>query len=52
MAQPEAFRETQQLFFNAIANPGTKARIEDIMSRGFQQPGDFELNMGAALGPQ
>ena len=52
LATVEQFSETQQIFFSAITWPGTQARIQDIMARGFQQPGDFELNIGERLGPQ
>lgn len=52
MAGVADFAETQTLFFEAISRPGTQARISEIMRRGFQQPGKFELDMGAELGPQ
>ena len=52
LATVEQFSETQQIFFGAINWPGTQARIQDIFAKGFQQPGDFELNMGERLGPQ
>ena len=52
LATIEEFKETQAIFFQAISLPGTQARIKDVMQRGFQQPGDFELEMGKHLGPQ
>lgn len=52
LATPEEFRETQQIFFKSISNPGTQARIQQIMKDGFQQPGDYELNLGDRLGPK
>jgi enoyl-CoA hydratase/carnithine racemase len=52
MAKVEDFKETQQLFFGAIARPETQARLADLFKRGLQQEGEFELNMGSEIGPQ
>jgi enoyl-CoA hydratase/carnithine racemase len=52
LAKTEEFIESESIFFEAISWPGTQKRIEEIMQQGFQQPGEFELNMGEKLGPQ
>jgi len=52
MAKTEEFLESESIFFEAISWPGTQKRIEEIMKMGFQQPGQFELELATQLGPQ
>ncbi|MEU0882028.1 enoyl-CoA hydratase/isomerase family protein [Lentzea sp. NPDC005914] len=44
-------RETSQIFRESGTWPGTRKRIGEAVARGLQQRGDFELNLGARLGP-
>ncbi len=41
---------TQDIFFELLSQPSTQARIGQLLERGLQQRGDFELNLGAYLG--
>jgi enoyl-CoA hydratase/carnithine racemase len=52
LAATEEFIESESIFFEAISWPGTQKRIGELMQQGFQQPGEFELNMSEKLGPQ
>jgi enoyl-CoA hydratase/carnithine racemase len=52
LAKTEEFIESESVFFEAISWPGTQKRIGELMQQGFQQPGEFELNMSEKLGPQ
>lgn len=51
LASKEEFLESENIFFEAISWPGTQKRIGEIMGMGFQQPGEFELDLAAQLGP-
>jgi len=37
-------------FLSALARPGTRARIEKLMQRGFHEPGDVETRLGYHVG--
>jgi len=50
LAQIEDFKETQKMFFDAISQPQTQSRIKQIIGAGFQQPGQFELELGRLIG--
>lgn len=52
LAKTEEFLESEGVFFKTISLPGTQKRIEKIMKMGFQQPGNFELDLATQLGPQ
>lgn len=51
LAKTEEFLESEEIFFEAISWPGTQLRIGEIMRMGFQQPGEFELDLAKQLGP-
>ncbi|TWP53964.1 enoyl-CoA hydratase/isomerase family protein [Lentzea tibetensis] len=38
-------------FREASARPGTQQRVRDALEQGLQQRGDFELDLGARIGP-
>ncbi len=48
---PADLAATEAVFFGLLESPEAKERIADLFSRGFQQRGDLELNMGERLGP-
>lgn len=50
LAGAEEFLESEKIFFEAVSKPGTIKRIKEILSLGFQQPGDFELELGTRIG--
>ena len=50
LAPAENFLETEEIFFKAISSPGSQKRIQEIINRGFQQAGAFELELGASIG--
>ena len=50
LAGAEELLESERIFFEAVSRAGTKKRIAEIMRLGFQQPGDFELELGTRLG--
>jgi enoyl-CoA hydratase/carnithine racemase len=52
LAKTEEFLESEAIFFEAISWTGTQKRIGEIMKQGFQQPGEYELELGANLGPK
>jgi enoyl-CoA hydratase/carnithine racemase len=52
LATTEEFLESEAIFFEAISWQGTQKRIEEIMKQGFQQPGEYELELGTNLGPK
>lgn len=52
LAKTEEFLESEDAFFEAISWPGTQKRITEIMKMGFQQPGEFELELATQLGPR
>jgi enoyl-CoA hydratase/carnithine racemase len=43
---------TQNKFFEIAEWPETQQRLSSLFERGLQTRGDFELNLGAMLGPQ
>jgi enoyl-CoA hydratase/carnithine racemase len=44
------YRHDSDLFAKAMQNPETTERYKAILGRGFQHPGDTELNLGRVLG--
>ena len=50
LAPVEDFKETQKIFFDAISLPQTQIRIKKIIDAGFQQAGQFELELGKLIG--
>jgi len=50
LAPVDDFKETQKIFFDAISQPQTQTRIKKIIDAGFQQPGQFELELGKLIG--
>ena len=43
--------ETAAVFRESGTWPGTQRRVREALAQGLQQRGDFELNLGARLGP-
>jgi len=50
LAPVEDYRHDSELFGKATQNPETKERYKAILGRGFQNPGNTELNLGQVLG--
>ncbi|MGF7036822.1 enoyl-CoA hydratase/isomerase family protein [Mucilaginibacter sp. OV119] len=50
LAPVEDYRKDSDLFGKATQNPETKERYKTILEKGFQLPGDTELNLGEVLG--
>jgi hypothetical protein len=46
----EDIRSSETKFFEAASRSTTQARIESLLQRGLQQPGDFEMHLGELLG--
>jgi enoyl-CoA hydratase/carnithine racemase len=51
LPKPADIVASQGAFFSVATLPATQARIAELLSRGLQQAGDLELNLGARLGP-
>lgn len=41
-----------ETFLNMLTWPETRSRIDKILERGFQKPGDFELMLGHNIGTE
>jgi len=52
LPQPADLVASQGTFFKLAATPAAQARIGQMLQRGLQQRGDFELSLGRNLGPR
>ena len=49
-ASGQDIAESTAEFYRLASSPTGQARLSDLLNRGMQQRGDFELNFGAELG--
>ncbi len=52
LPKPADMVASQATFFGVAALPATQARIAELLHRGLQQAGDFELHLAESLGPR
>jgi enoyl-CoA hydratase/carnithine racemase len=52
LPEPQDIVASQGTFFSVASLPATQARIRELLGRGLQQPGDFELHLAEGLGPR
>lgn len=51
LPEPTDTVASQNAFFQLASAPAARDRIGELLQRGLQQPGDFELRLGELLGP-